>query len=284
MKTIRKILALALLLALCVPPSVHATVPTFFTAVVTETSSSTTSTFGFAAGLVQIHNDGNVTVYAQFDGTPVAATTPAIAVPAGKSKSFDFRNGPPGSAPLTVGIITASGTASTRIEAYPFSGLIVTDVEGQSANVPLLTANNVFTTDQTLNGSLLGASLTKALTKSVLGTFVKIAVPSGSFVGGVISYDLQATDATDYQDRAGFLPFSAVNKAGTITCAVGTPTSASEIVSLSTGTFTNTFACADATGNVLNLQATAVPSLTPGTLQIKYRVIMGNTTNTVTPQ
>lgn len=103
---------------------------------------------------------------------------------------------------------------------------------------------------------------------------------SGSRTGGSVSYCIQADDATNFQNRCGELYFSAVNKAGTITCTVSTVTSATEIVAVSAGTLTNTFTCVDDT-NKVGIAANAVSSLTQTTLQIDYRVNV-NGTATVT--
>jgi len=121
------------------------------------------------------------------------------------------------------------------------------------------------------NGATHGNMTVKALTESSATTFLKITVPSGSSASGKIMYAIEANDASDFQVRSGFIPWNAVNKAGTITCSVGTVDAGTEIATTSSGTLTNTFTCADAGSNVLNLLANAVSSLTQTTLQIRYR-------------
>lgn len=124
-----------------------------------------------------------------------------------------------------------------------------------------------------------GNATLKTLTESVATTFVKVSVATGSFVSGAVDYGIEANDASDFQVRGGIIPFTAVNKAGTITCTVGTVGTATEVASVSTGTLTNTFTCADAGSGVLDLKANAVSSLTQTTLRIRYRVnVLGTTT------
>lgn len=128
-----------------------------------------------------------------------------------------------------------------------------------------------------------GNNTAKALTESSATTFVKITMTSGSRWVGNIVYSIEANDATDFQVRGGTVPVVAVDKAGVITCTVGTVGAATEVAAVSTGTLTNTFTCADATGNVLNILANATSSLTQTTLQIRYRVEQIGT-NVITAQ
>ncbi len=150
---------------------------------------------------------------------------------------------------------------------------------------PIIVAQDSSTTVWQIadNGSVQGNQTTKNLTESSATTFVTVTMSSGSRIAGTISYSIEANDASDFQARAGIIPFVAVDKAGAITCTVGTPDAASEVVAVSTGTLTNTFTCADGTGNVLNLLANAVSSLTQTTLLIRYRVELVGTM-AVTPQ
>jgi len=120
---------------------------------------------------------------------------------------------------------------------------------------------------------------TKTLTESSATSFVRIDVSSGSYVAGYVDYAIYANDATDYQIREGQLHFSAVNKAGTETASIGTPT---ETVAVSAGTLTNTFTSDTSPTNGVNLQANAVSSLTQTTLTISYRVVITSGTATVT--
>lgn len=126
----------------------------------------------------------------------------------------------------------------------------------------------------------------KTLTESSATSFVQISVASGTATGGTITYEVEANDSTDFQSRSGILPFSVVNKGGTETCTVGTVTTATEVVALSSAaTLANTFTCDTSPTNGVNIQANAVSSLTQTTLRINYSVhLTGFATNTVTPQ
>lgn len=163
------------------------------------------------------------------------------------------------------------------------TGTTDTGLERNAAGVMEVNNGTSATFAQVAVSGVQGNATLKALTESSATTFVKITIASGSFVAGNISYGIEANDATDFQVRGGIIPFTAVNKAGTITCTVGTVGAATETVSVSTGTLTNTFTCADAGSGILNLNANAVSSLTQTVLRIRYRTnVLGTTT--IAPQ
>src|SRR5690349_18582066 len=47
-----------------------------------------------------------------------------------------------------------------------------------------------------------------------------VSIPDNMMVGGIIFYNVRATDGTDYQSMAGMVSYSAVSKAGTITLVI----------------------------------------------------------------
>jgi hypothetical protein len=131
--------------------------------------------------------------------------------------------------------------------------------------------------------AFLGSS-SKSLTDNSGTIFAKVAVASGSTWGGEVIYKLEGKDATDFTVITGKVSFSAINKAGTITCSVG---SVSETTSLtSAGTSANNgFTCADAGSNVLNLLVNYTTSLTDTTNWPKiYHRLDSPDTVTYTPQ
>jgi len=119
-----------------------------------------------------------------------------------------------------------------------------------------------------------GSYATKALTSGgAAAAFAKVTVPSGSTAAFIIKYAFEVTDATDYQVYSGTVPVTAVNKGGTITCNVGTPSAATEITTASTGSISaHAITCADAGSNVLDLKAADTTGLTPTYNRIRYRV------------
>ena len=120
---------------------------------------------------------------------------------------------------------------------------------------------------------ILNGTNTKTLTESSATGFVNITVPSETTTGGSVGYCIEANDGTNYQSRCGEIKWTAVNKAGTITCAVSTPDTATETVAVSSGTLTWAPTCTDTT-NAVQLKANAVSSLTQTLLQINYRVVV----------
>jgi hypothetical protein len=144
-------------------------------------------------------------------------------------------------------------------------------------SVTLATGTKLVTTN-----SIQGAKQ-KTLTESSATSFVRVDIASGSVVGGVIEYTIEANDSTDFQSRSGIIPFTAVNKAGTETGTLGTVGAATEVVAVSTGTLTNTFTIDTTPTNGINIQSNAVSSLTQTTLRINYRVTISSGTATVNP-
>jgi hypothetical protein len=125
---------------------------------------------------------------------------------------------------------------------------------------------------------------TKALT---LGggavNFVRVDIASNTYQGGVIYWTADATDATEYQQRSGILPFSIVNKGGTETCTVGTPGTATESVAVSAGTFTVAFTTDTSPTNGCNFAANGTSSLTETVMRLNYHVrLYGNVATAVT--
>ncbi len=194
-----------------------------------------------------------------------------------------------GVATLTAQPIVSSLTASRLIvsdgsKGLASNGAITTNALTKSASSGASLAASALADDGTTitatepilaTASIQGNYATKALTSgAAAAAIVVIAVPSGSHAGGKVDYCFEATDNTDFQARCGIIPFAAVNKAGAITCTVGTVSTATEVVAVSTGTLTATWSCADGTGNDLQLKATDTTSLTigGGFNRLRYRV------------
>ena len=142
--------------------------------------------------------------------------------------------------------------------------------------------NNNTTQYYRITGQGVSFNNSKALTESAATAFVRIAVASGSHVGGRIKYTIVANDGTDYQTRSGMFNFSLVNKGGTETAGLGTVMN--ESVAVSTGTLTVTFDTDTSPTNAVDIRANAVSSLTQTTLQIRYWVEIDGPAVTITPQ
>lgn len=69
-------------------------------------------------------------------------------------------------------------------------------------------------------------------------SLLEVSVPDNSMAGGVIFYNVRATDGTDYQSLTGMVTYSAVSKAGTITATNATEVSGNQNKSVSSGTLT----------------------------------------------
>lgn len=132
-------------------------------------------------------------------------------------------------------------------------------------------------------GLVLEGAATKTLTDGAATAFVQLAVASGSYVGGIITYTVQAVDGSTQQARSGQVPFVAVNEGGTETCQIDTA-DADEVEVSPTGAMTLAFSCADGGTNLINLEANANSDFAAPTVVIKYGVRITSGTTTVTPQ
>jgi hypothetical protein len=115
-------------------------------------------------------------------------------------------------------------------------------------------------------------------TSEALTSLCEIGVASNGRVTGIFEFEVYATDATDYQTRAGSHIFSAVNKAGTVTCAIQTPNTVpleTQAAALSSGTLTSAITIAAGTLKA-TIKAQPVSSLTQTAAAIRWRVRMVN--------
>lgn len=114
---------------------------------------------------------------------------------------------------------------------------------------------------------------------SATAVLTSIGVASGTVTGGTLFYTVEANDGTDFQVLRGQVLFSAVNKGGTLTTTLGTPT---EITSVSTGTLTDTITLTTGTNTIIP-NINAVSSLTQTVLRATVRVVLDGGTGVVTP-
>lgn len=159
-----------------------------------------------------------------------------------------------------------NGTPASGVEVYADKKLLVVENAYGTERLSVESSGRV-----NLGGVTTQGVKSKALSEGVATSFVTINTANNTYIGGYVEYSIVADDATDYQCRTGVLPFSIVNKAGTVTAAVATVSTATETVAVSGGTLTNTFGTS-ASGNALSLQANATSSLTQTTLRIDYYV------------
>ncbi|HEY4513546.1 MAG TPA: hypothetical protein VJH06_03475 [Candidatus Paceibacterota bacterium] len=119
----------------------------------------------------------------------------------------------------------------------------------------------------------------KTLTESSATGITDISVASGTITGGTLYYTVEANDGTDYQVIRGSVPFSAVNKAETLTTTLGTPV---ETTTASSGTLTDTITITTGT-NEITLNINAVSSLTQTVLRATWSVVLDGGTGAVSP-
>lgn len=125
------------------------------------------------------------------------------------------------------------------------------------------------TTAQTLGDRVRVLQKYTTLTAATPTIVATVAVGTGIATGGDILISVEANDGTDFQCRTLRVTWSAVNKAGTITAGIDTP---SEAIAVSAGTLTAAVTVADAGSGILNILVDAASSLTETTLRANCQV------------
>lgn len=176
--------------------------------------------------------------------------------------------------------ITGTGVLSF-LGALP-NGTTATTQSQSDASTKVATTAYV---DTGLGTKMSATGHATSLTDGVATLFATVTMASGSTWGGKIFFKLEGKDATDFVGLFGQLEVFAIDKAGTITCTVGTPITTT---SLGTGGATSTltaFTCADAGANVLNLLCNYTTSLTDSAGWPKlYHLPLSTDTAVYTPQ
>lgn len=166
---------------------------------------------------------------------------------------------------------------------------------GISTLTPAPTANKVIYSDNTndlrinapTNSAIVSLDVNSAqiyingvqksgLTNSSANSIFDIALNSGDYVGGTITWSVVATDGTDYQCRAGITTFAAVkDNSATLTSDVDEVISS---IAVTSGTLTGTWSIATGT-NKITLKFTPTSSLTPTTYRLNLNLHnpVGNT-------
>jgi|GEM_PF-4208771 len=164
----------------------------------------------------------------------------------------------------------ASGTDANGVDTIQSAGRGTGAGIGAGYKIQTSPPIGTGTTLQTLGDRVNVIGKYTTLTESSATAFASVTVASGTVAGGLLVYTVEANDATDYQALSGSIPYSIVNKAGTLTIVLGTDSQAS---STSTGTLTGTISMTDAGSGVAQFKMSAVSSLTQTTLRINCQVL-----------
>jgi hypothetical protein len=128
----------------------------------------------------------------------------------------------------------------------------------------------------------------KNLTEAAATSVVRIGLGNLITAGGTVEYSVYASDSsTDVQSRSGVIPWAVVNDNTVETCTVGTPTTATEVVAVSSGTLTVAITCDTTPVNAIDIQFNATASIVQTTLAVSYAVhVYSHSAGqvTVTPQ
>lgn len=197
--------------------------------------------------------------------------------------AFNIKDTVVASTPISISAAGVTTIANAVLTAGTFpSGSAFTS---PTITTPTIVGNTILS--GATGAGLQGATTVKVLVDAAAAVAVaNVTMAANSYLGGYIDYSFEATDATDFQARSGHVPFSAVSKGSAITCTVGTVSTATEVVAVSAGTLAASFSCADATGGILALKATADTSLTPSANfpRVRYRVNVTNAGTVIAAQ
>jgi len=125
---------------------------------------------------------------------------------------------------------------------------------------------------------VFGGSVT--LTDSVATKVLTVALTSGQRAGGVVTYTIDATDGTDYQQISGTVTFGALDKAGTLTA--GTPVEAGtmHVESAALTDMTDAWTIVDGT-NLFELHLDANPGFASSSLVVRFEVSLNSGAATI---
>lgn len=143
-----------------------------------------------------------------------------------------------------------------------------------TGTVPLIGAdgnNNVYVPDNSGQVRFLANGASKTIVDGSATSLFDVACAAGARASGVVLYNVFASDGTDYQSMTGMATYSAVNKAGTLTLAVGYATG-NDAKAVSSGTLTLSFTFVTGT-NKGTFKLTPTGSLTETTYFIFYTVL-----------
>ncbi len=128
----------------------------------------------------------------------------------------------------------------------------------------------------------------RTLTAGAATDVVRVAVAQGTMAGGVFSYCVRASDATDFLVRCGDIPWSVVNKAGAEECRMGT---ARDVCADSvtpdacvTSNLTAAFTCTSASADTVDIEINAAATITETALNVEWRLFRNYGSGAVTPQ
>jgi hypothetical protein len=198
----RAVLALALA-ALFALPARAANDSNQYAATVSATTANSTVTFTHAVVAIEVLNDGPSTIYFQPDAVAVASSTTAIPIAACEGRLFQY-NGT--AVPTSVGIITASSTATVRVtgfyaQSHPGDAQIG---PGEMSKVITGVCSTATATNYTVSGTLTNSALTasrlvvsdasKGLASN--GAITTNAVPKSASSGASLAASSVSDDGT----------------------------------------------------------------------------------------
>lgn len=167
------------------------------------------------------------------------------------------------------GDMNFNGIGSSVVLSWSWDTSIGSDEAG---GLEIFNANNDDNTKLKIYGSA------KTLTESTATSIATLVCDTNEYIGGVFEATIYATDGTDLQTRSQSFNFTAINKAGTVTCNLGT---VNESISSSSGTLTCTPTITQ-NGDAVDIQLNATSSLTQTTLETRWQVRINGNAGAVT--
>jgi len=151
------------------------------------------------------------------------------------------------------------GGTETAFE-YQVNGVTKLSVRGDGA---LLDSNG-------LNRAIFNPTA-KTIVDGAATTLFTVPIATSTVVGGTIQFMVHVSDGTDFQALSGYVSYSSVNKAGTLTNAI-TQLATTEAKAVSGGTLTLAWTMAEDTADVVSIKLQPTGSLTETTFTVTYTV------------
>lgn len=157
---------------------------------------------------------------------------------------------------LSPGMSTGMAKASTRLQR-------------------LTRASSTSTSDNTLTDAHIVPSEVHITSESSVNLF-EIALPAGSMAGGFITFQICATDGTDFQVHSGHVNYAAVNKGGVYSTQIVDEATTDDANASSTGTTTDTWAITSGSNKITISVTIACSSIVANDIRLYYTIHNGS--------
>jgi hypothetical protein len=131
------------------------------------------------------------------------------------------------------------------------------------------------TTDNTLVDAYIVPSVLYAASESTINLF-EVALPANTACGGLITFQIVATDGTDFQVHSGHANYASVNKGGIYTSQITDEPNTDDANANTSGTLSDTWAITEGTNKITISVAVSCSVITANNIKIYYSIHNGS--------